>query len=295
MPAGLQDIQKRIKSVSNTRQVTKAMEAVSASKMRRAVEAAKESREYAAAGWSLVHDISAQGGNHPLLEKRDGKSTLGILITANRGLAGGLNSNMMKAYAAEVAKGGEWKHISIGKKGTQFANRMDWELIESYDDLSGKPSIVGVRPIATTVMEAFTAGNYDRVVVGFTDFKSSLLQQPAVKTLLPIQPDDSISDASGDEKAEQSDYQTTGVEYKFEPNAQAVLNTVLPRLVETQLYQALLENSASEHSARMIAMRNATDAANDMINQLTLTFNRARQAAITQEIAEIAAGAAAID
>lgn len=297
MGAGLQDINKRIKSVKNTRQVTKAMEAVSASKMRRAVEAANKSRDFSRAGWELVHDIGEvmEGDTHPLFASREGEKNLGILITANRGLAGGLNSSMFKAFKMEVEKGGDWKVISIGKKGSQFVRRMGWDLEAAYDEISNKPSIVGVRPVAKRVMDGFMSGEFDRVVVGFTDFKSSLVQEPAVKTILPIVPGKTISEVSGSDKDEKTEYKASGVEYAFEPNPSAVLDALLPRLIETQMYQALLEASASEHSARMVAMRNATENASSMINDLTITFNRARQAAITQEIAEIAAGAAAVE
>lgn len=298
MAGGLQDIKKRIKSVGNTRQVTKAMEAVSASKMRKSTNQALTSRDYSSLGWQLINNLAkvTDEKNHPLLKKADKvENLLLIFITSDKGLCGGFNAQVIRQMD-NLLKNNQDKKIdiiAIGKKGQRVLKKLSKEIIGAYEGFSENPSIQQLRPVAQTSLEGFTSGQYQQVNIIFTDFKSAISQQPVVRRLLPLQ---DLEDLVGPEKnkVETQDLVST-TEYIFEPNPQELLDAILPRLLEVQIYQAMLESAASEHSSRMMAMRNATDSANEMINELTLTFNQARQAAITQEIAEISAGSAALE
>lgn len=321
---GLQGLKKRIKSIKSTRQVTKAMEAVSASKMRKAVAKALASRDYAGLGWEVVQGLahSSDVAEHPLFVKRPVKSSLLVIYTSDRGLCGAMNAQLIRQVSkwikAKQEAGVKLRVISIGKKGQHAITRLGLPLEQSYVSLGDKPTSVILRPIASTAMDFFQTSTVDEVVVAFTDFKSSLVQVPVIKTLLPFSA--AISQTSGDAEsagAGSGERANSGAsntllrasrpapspatttsnlsEYVFEPGKESILNTLIPRLVEIQVYQALLESVASEHSSRMLAMRNATDAASDMISNLTLTYNQARQAGITQEIAEISAGRLALE
>ncbi|MBD3311710.1 MAG: ATP synthase F1 subunit gamma [Candidatus Magasanikbacteria bacterium] len=309
-------IQRRIKSVKNTRKITKAMEMVAAAKMRRAVEAALNTRTYASLAWDLLVNLSkSQKKVLPLLETRPVKKLLVILVTSNRGLCGSFNSNILKKIAKELA---DPKNISrhrlldsiiepsenieidvlgVGKKGVSFAKKNDYDLIASFTELSDTPKLDDVLPITKMVIDDFIEKKYDKVVVAYTDYQSAISQVAKLRQVLPVSEFDlekMLEEAGEDDDFDiKSDLDIS--DYVFEPSKEEVLDIILPRLVETQIYQALLESSASEHSARMLAMRNASDAAGDMIEDLTLTFNKARQAGITQEIAEIASGAAALE
>ncbi len=277
-------INRRIKSVVNTKKITKAMELVSASKMRKAVSAVLASRPYAKMAWNLAAQLEARGEEaHPLMRARpEIKRTLAVLVTSDRGLCGGFNAQVLKA-ASEIIRSranGSVDFIAVGRRGEQWIRRRNLPLNAAFEDLvaGGAPPASKVRPIARLLRDGFTKQGYDEVIAIYTDFVSSVLQKPTVKTLLPL------SEGA----------RHLGMEYLFEPDARSVLDALLPRIAESQLYQAILESLASEHSARMLAMKNATDAAADMIDDLRLTFNQARQAGITQEIAEISAGRAAL-
>ncbi|MBT4857326.1 ATP synthase F1 subunit gamma [Candidatus Uhrbacteria bacterium] len=299
MAANAKVVKRRIKSIANTMKITKAMELVAASKMRRAIQSVLGTRPYAQLAWQTVNAISRATGEttHPLLEEKpDATKTLLILFTADRGLAGGYNVNMIKTAikAVKAIDDSEVEAISVGKRGTAALARNEVPVIATFEDLSKKPVFEDILPIGNMVIEAFIRGDYKRVVVGYTDFISGLTQKPRTFELLPLgQPDDALGDVSRgkDEAIEVKE----ASEYKFEPNPQEVLNRILGRLVETMLYQALLESTASEHSARMMAMRNATDSAKDMLGELKFAYNRLRQASITQEIAEISSGKAALE
>jgi len=302
MPSGIHDIKKRIKSIKNTRQVTKAMEAVSASKMRKATEQAVTTRQYSSLGWQLIQNLSlvTDESQHPLLKAAVApQKILLIFITSDKGLCGGLNSQVirqMDRYLQEHPVP-QIDIISIGKKGQYVLKKLRRNIVGAYEGLTDQPSIIALRPIAQTALAGFQSGQYDQVQIIFTDFKSALTQQPVIRQLLPLQKE-ALENIVGADKDNQVDLQPTTsqpTEYIFEPNPKELLDAVLPRLLEVQIYQAVLESAASEHSARMLAMRNATDSANEMIKDLTLTFNQARQASITQEIAEIAAGRAALE
>ncbi|MEK7539795.1 MAG: ATP synthase F1 subunit gamma [Patescibacteria group bacterium] len=320
MAGGLQILKKRIKSIQSTRQVTKAMEAVSASKMRKAVAKALASRDYAGLGWEVVQRLAQSSDvlEHPLFVKREVKASLLIVYTSDRGLCGAMNAQLLRQVSkwmkVKQSAGVKVKLITIGKKGQNSLRRLGLTLDQTYVSLGDKPSSVALRPVASSVMQWFQSGEVDEVVVAYTDFKSSLTQVPTIKTLLPFSA--AILETSGDvvssgERAHPGASNTllrasplalppspadrNWSEYIFEPGQEGILNTLIPRLVEVQVFQALLESVASEQSSRMVAMRNATDAASDMINDLNLTYNQARQAGITQEIAEISAGRLALE
>lgn len=321
-------IKNRIKSVGNTKKITKAMEMVSAAKMRKSVEAALNTRAYAVMARELMRHLSKveKKPHYELLIERKVKNLLIIFISSNRGLCGSFNANIMRKTAAALADAQklathyieEGKDIppedevnvhiiGIGKKSADFAKRNGYNLVAVYDNLSEAKSFEEIAPISRMFMEEYKKGNYDKVMVAFTDYKSSLSQESKLRQLLPVSARDIEEMLSGlgrnadSGKAELKEEVATGGDrfslnsYIFEPSEEQIINYVLPRLVEVQLFQAVLESGASEHSARMMAMRNASDAAGDMINELSLTFNKARQAAITQEIAEIAGGAAALE
>ncbi len=279
-------INRRIKSVVNTKKITKAMELVSASKMRKAVSAVLASRPYAKMAWGLAARLEAKGEEaHPLmLQRTEVKRTLAVLVTSDRGLCGGFNAQVLKAASELVRTRGKdaIDFIAVGRRGEQWIRRRNLPLKAAFEDLvaGGAPAVSKIRPIARMLRDGFVKGDCDEVIVVYTDFISSVLQKPTVKTLLPIKKDVEPEALVG--------------EYLFEPDPRSVLDALLPRIAEAQLYQAILESLASEHSARMLAMKNATDAASDMIDDLRLTFNQARQAGITQEIAEISAGRAAL-
>ena len=317
MAVNTKAIKRRIKSVGNTKKITKAMEMVAAAKMRKATEAAINTRTYAAMAWNLLVNLSkVQQVKLPLLEIRPVKKLLVILFTSNRGLCGSFNANIIRKTTAQLVDpknisrhrvGGksiepsdkiEIDVIGVGKKGAQFAKKMGYNLIAAFTDFSDTPKLMDILPLSKMVIEEYQKKNYDKVVVAYADYKSAILQIAKLRQVLPISEVDlekmsgELGEESGIRNQELGNLELS--DYLFEPDKNAVLRIILPRLVETQVYQAALESAASEHSARMMAMRNASDSASDMIKELTLTFNKARQAGITQEIAEIAGGAAAL-
>ncbi len=292
------------------------MEMVAAAKMRKATDAALNTRTYATMAWDLLVNLSkTQKEKLPLLDVRPVKKLLVVLITSNRGLCGSFNSNIIRKTSAQLrdpknisrqrTEMGEVEPseeieidvIGIGKKGADFAKKNNYNLIASYSEFSDTPKLDDVMPISQMIIDEYIKGNYDKVVVAYTDFKSAIAQVAKLRQVLPVSEHDleKMIGELGADKDKKEKTETKVADYVFEPSKSEVLETILPRLVETQVYQAVLESSASEHSARMMAMRNASEAAEDMIKELNLTFNKARQAAITQEIAEIAGGAAALE
>jgi F-type H+-transporting ATPase subunit gamma len=294
-------IKRRIKSVKNTRKITKAMELVAASKMRRAVNSVLGTRPYSKLAWNTILSIGKAVDTtlHPLLRKpSDVNKVLIILITSDRGLAGGYNSNMIRATREKVRQLGSNVNIEtvcIGKRGADAMKRMDLPVIASFTDITNKTTFEEVLPIGRMVIEEFTKGSYDKVLVAYTDFVSAIVQKPLILDLLPLGTPESTKQIGEVEKETVEKTFSEAKEYTFEPSPHHVLDKILPRLVETMVYQAVLEGAASEHSARMMAMRSASDAAGEMIDDLTFTFNQARQAGITQEIAEISSGKAALE
>ncbi len=297
-------IKRRIKSVSSTKKITKAMQMISAVKMRRAVQNVLAARSYANLGWEIVNDIAKKIDVrvHPLLKSRRVKHIGLILITSNRGLAGGFSSRLLHevhryvlSVRAEVDA--EADIILSGKHGRNIFHKFGHEVVAEFNKVDLTTRIEEILPIAQMVMQDFVNGKYDRIVVAYTDYNSAINQTPRVKQILPLTNDDGLLGHIENEAPDQEKTlaTNTGFGYLFEPDPKRVLNVLLPRLVETQIYQAVLESDASEHSARMMAMQNATDAAEGMIKELNYSFNKARQAAITQEISEIVGGAAALE
>lgn len=295
------------------------MEMVAASKMRRAVSAVLAIRPYAHAAWSVLTNMARAFENYetPLLAAREVKKICIVLVSSNRGLCGGFNSQLLRKVIEQVKNPAKLKvnrvgdrriesrvpdseiqidFIAVGKKGAAVVRKLGKNIIATFDDLTYLPSVEDVRPLARLVIDEYTVEKYDKVVIVFTDYISAVSQQPKLRQLLPISKVDLEKQlAEMDIHAEEMGLEAPPMEYKVEPDARAILENILPRLVEMQIYHAVLESNASKESARMVAMRNATDAAEDMVNNLTLIFNQIRQAGITQEIAEISAGRAALE
>ena len=287
MPVSTRVIRRRIKSVTNTRKITSAMELVAAAKMRKATAAALSSRPYAGGAWDAVRAVTraAAPDVHPLLRRHAGSPApaLVVLFTSDRGLCGGYNARALKAFFDRNAQLAVADVVTIGRRGEQALIRAGLAPVASFHDLGDRPSPTSVRPLARFAINGFVSEKYSRVLVVSTHYKSALTQLPYVTELLPLHEENSAEEKHG-----------ASPEYLFEPSPREVLDLVLPRIVESQLYQALLEATASEHAARMLAMRSASDAAADMIDDLSLTYNQSRQAGITREIAEISSGAAAL-
>jgi F-type H+-transporting ATPase subunit gamma len=288
------------------------MELVSAAKMRRAIEAVLKTRSYANLSWLTVLDLAKAAEKnqklHELLRPRQTIKKVGIiLISSNRGLCGGFNANIINkaiksidpTLALPLSRGGEKPSVEfviLGKKGAAVHRRFGFNLAAEFDKPDVVTEIAEVLPVAKMAIKDYLDGRYDKIMLAYTDFISAAKQIPRVKQLLPVTLTSNPLSLRerGESGAERSDGVRGMQEYIFEPNAKEVLNEMIPRLLEIQMFQAMLESNASEHSARMLAMRNASDAANDMIDDLTLTYNKARQANITREIAEIAGGAQAL-
>ncbi|MBI4406936.1 MAG: ATP synthase F1 subunit gamma [Candidatus Kerfeldbacteria bacterium] len=303
------EIKNRLRSIKNSKKITKAMEMVSAAKMRRAVQAALNTRAYANLLWGLINRVMSQVELNPSdpvrrffvapqLPAGQPEHITAIVLTSNRGLCGAFNSNVIKRAIKLVKRHGrsQVELIAIGKKGVNTFNTIGIkaELAYAKDDTAKDTG--SISEIAAHVYQQFKAGKTDRVLVLYTDYHSAVLQVPVTKQLFPLLQAGSIAEAVENvtDVAHSATVEPTGTEYLYEPGKIDVLDYVVPRLAEVQIYQALLESNASEHSARMLAMKNATDAAGDMIDELVLAFNRARQAVITKEIAEISAGTAAV-
>jgi F-type H+-transporting ATPase subunit gamma len=292
-------IKKRINSVKNIKKITRAMEMVAASKMKRAVEQALDTRAYAEVSLEFLVNLSYQANlEHLLLEQRELKNILAVVITSNKGLCGSYNNNIFKEVRKAIDSYADCniEFITIGKKAEKLAKKLDKKLLASFIDISDKPSFEEILPISNLTIQSFKEKKYDEVLVIYTDFVSAIKQVPCQRPLLPISQKTlrkmlaNLGKESQDVKASKD----SSALYLFEPSSKEVLEKVLPRLTEMQLFQSLLEANASEHSARMMAMKNASSSASDMIDELTLSFNQARQASITQEIAEISSGAAAL-
>lgn len=295
------DIRRRIKSISNTKKITKAMEMVASSKMRKAVNGVLASRPYSDLAWQLILNVAgkANGKHNRLLAKRKKINSVGIvLISSNRGLCGSFNQQVVKTAVELIRKEKAVKTdlnidlISVGKKGSRSMLRLGYNVVAEFDKPDVIKSISDISPMSKMIMTDFLNKKYDKVYLIYTDYISALKQIPRVKQILPIETTPDLFLGTVNEQKEQI---TKQFAYKFEPVAKEILGELLPRLLTVQVYQAYLESNASEHSARMLAMRNASDAAGDMIDELTLIFNQARQAAITREIAEIAGGKAALE
>jgi F-type H+-transporting ATPase subunit gamma len=285
--ATIRQIKSRIKSVRNTSKVTKAMEMIAASKMKRAQERTLAARPYAEKIKQVLADLAAQTRvgeeGHPLLVKRPVNKVAVIHITPDRGLCGGLVANVNRNAARFImdSKGVPVTSIAIGRKGRDFMLRSGQQVRAEFINMSDKPSVSDILPVARIVVDDYTAGLVDEVYVSYTQFVNTVSQKPAIVKLLPIEP--AVFEAGKNN------------EYIYEPTPQAVMSDLLPRFIEMSLYHALLEAIASEQSARMVAMRNATDNAHELIGELTLKYNKARQEMITKELLDIVGGVAALE
>jgi len=286
--AGAREIRTKIKSVANTRKVTRALEMVSASKIRKAQELMRASRPYARAMRQVIGHIAHATAEykHPFMVTRETVKRVGyIVVSTDRGLCGGLNANLFRKLLAEIrdqqAKGVEIDIVTIGSKASAFFRRLKVNVVGSVTHLGERPQISQLIGVIKVMLDAYSAGRVDRVNLAYNDFVNTMTQQASVHSLLPLPPADEFVSAHN-------------WDYLYEPDAETVMEHVLTRYVESLVYQAALENLASEHAARMVAMKSASDNATKLIDNLTLVYNKARQAAITQEISEIVGGAAAV-
>lgn len=288
--ASLRDIRRRIKSVKNTAQITKAMQMVAASKMRKAQEAALNGRPYAELLNRVLVSLRdrVDPSLHPLLEQREVQNELVILLSTDKGLCGGLNTNLFREAAAFDAN--RTSFISVGRKGTQFLARMKRKMIADFT-LKDHPSFLETKVISKFAIEKFLSGEVDRVTVLFPMFVNTLTQRPTPVALLPIT---SLEEAGLTNHASSVPLPDPEGGLLFEPDAQSILDAIVPYYVHYELYQMVLGTRASEHSARMVAMKSATDNAKQLVKDLTLEYNKARQAAITTELLEIATAQLAI-
>jgi F-type H+-transporting ATPase subunit gamma len=293
--ATLREIRRRIKSVKNTQQITKAMELVAASKMRRAQEHVLSSRPYTEKMHTVLSDLSSRtvagAALHPLLTHHTTGRVCLVFLTSDRGLCGSFNTNMIRHALdfmdAHKRAGEDVALVPLGKRGFEFMVRARAAVLSQFTDFPDKPTIhEHVAPVVNLLTNGYRDGTFKSVSLAYSQFVSTMTQRPLTVPLLPIT-EEHLAGAQGED-----DLAT--LDYIFEPSASDILDTLLPRYVEVQVYQALLESIASEQSARMVAMRNATDNALDIIDSLTLTYNKARQAAITRELIDIATSAAAI-
>ncbi|MFA5961098.1 MAG: FoF1 ATP synthase subunit gamma [Parcubacteria group bacterium] len=313
------DIKRRIKSINNTKKITRAMEMVSAAKMRRSVASVVGIRPYAHSAWSVLTNLARAFKDHQtgLLEVREVKSVLVIAIASNRGLCGSFNAQVAKKIKEEIMNPEKLKvnrigdkkiestvpnaelkidFITIGKKGEAMVRRLDKEIVATFPELTYLPKIEDVRAVAKIAIADYLAKKYDKVAVIYTDFVSAINQQTKIRQILPVSKVDIEKQiAEMDSAAKEYGLKEPEIEYKIEPSPKELLDYIFPRLIEMQIYHAILESNASKESSRMLAMRNATDAAGEMAEGLTLAYNQLRQAKITQEIAEISAGKATLE
>jgi F-type H+-transporting ATPase subunit gamma len=275
--------------VQNVAKITNALQLVAASRMRRAQQRAVSARPYAERLRYVLGNLASQRGGgedgslNPLLQQREGDRTTLIFFSPNRGLSGSLPGNLNRRAAAFLLEqGGTSQIVAVGRKGRDFFARTGARIIAEFTAMPDYPDLVDILGISRIAVDEFTNGNTDRVFVLYADFVNTVTQRPTLIQLLPIQPPEQRADGGG-------------VEYIYEPNTATVLDAILPRYVDMVLYDAALESAASEQSARFVSMKNATDAANDMIGSLRLTLNKARQEQITRELLDIIGGVAAIE
>ncbi len=299
--ANLRDIRRRIKSIKNTAQITRAMQLVAASKMKRAQDQAIAGRAYADLLNEVLVNLKSQTDEdaHPLLQTPEEGKELVILVTTDKGLCGGLNTNLLRLVAEK--SGPETIFVTIGTKGRAYLARTRRELLADFH-VKDPVDFADTKQVSKFAMEKFLEGGFSTVKVAFTNFVNTIKQEPLLETLLPISPIDLGRDkdfvgmgGDGEPAPAPEAGAPTGGGYLFEPNANAVLNSILPQYVNNQLYQMVLESRASEHSARMVAMKSATDNAKQIIKDLTLEYNKQRQAAITNELLEITTAMKALE
>jgi len=295
--AGIKELKTRIKSIQSTRKITRAMQLVSAAKMRKSQNAALSSRTYSSLAWNLISNLSKSVEQDiPLLRTYPKSSKVGVLlISSNKGLVGSLNLNLISKLK-EIESEAEvlCELIVYGKKAKNLIARLGKNLVADFPKIDKTPKIEDIYSIAKFISENYQTGQFKEIYLVYNHFYSTISQKPVIKTLLPFAKD-ILSDHKSKEKTEAKISKTYCYNYQFEPKPEVVLNHLLPRIIESQIYQAVLESDASEHSARMIMMKNATDAAGDLMSDLTLTFNQLRQGKITTELSEITAGRIALE
>jgi F-type H+-transporting ATPase subunit gamma len=283
MAKGIREIKRQIKSIQNTKQITKAMEMIAAARLRRAQQAAQSARPYAEKLREVIASIASSSGSatHPMLQKRPIQRTGYVVITSDRGLAGGYNANLLRKVMMTLREkhksSDEYMIFVIGRKGRDFLRRRNIALSTETTALPDFPKFSDIKDVAISAVKAYEEGAIDELVLVYNEFISAIAQRPVEKVLLPL----------GETKTQDA----ASASYEFEPSPEVVLEHILPRYAETLVFSAVLEGKASEFGARMTAMSNATKNATKLIAERTLQYNRARQASITQEITEIVAGA----
>ncbi len=294
-------IRRQIQSIKNTSQITKAMEMVAASKMRKSQESALMARPYAEAALHILESVSesVESSKHTLLENREVNNVCILVVSGDKGLCGGLNSNVIRETqkVIEKYKGKNISIVTIGKKAESFF-RKTGKITASFSGIGDTVELRETLPISKVIIDDFTNNKYDRVIAIYTNFISTIKQETRIKKLLPVtkrsieETIEEIEDMAIRNNGEEKEV-NNNIEYKFEPSAEEVLCKLLPNLIEIQVYHIIIESNASEHSARMVAMKNATDNAMEILGDLKLSYNYIRQQKITQEISEISAGVSA--
>jgi len=291
--ASAREMRLRIRSVKNISQVTRALEAVSASKVRKAVQAVNSTRAYASKAWQVLTHVAMQPGRenlHPLMVKRSEiRNSLAVVITGDRGLAGAYNGNVIRFIGHQFDQHKTPVHfIAVGRKGRDLMIRRRKNVVADFSHLPAAPSFMDVSAIGRMAVDEFLQGRADEVFLVYTDFHSMARQETVMKRLLPLEVD-------GGERVETFEHHTgPAAAYIYEPGESEILDEIIPRFTGLQIYQAVLESQASEHAARMLAMRNATDSALELVEQLKLSYNKVRQQAITNDILDIVGGANAL-
>lgn len=281
MAKGMREIKRQIKSTQSTKQITRAMEMVSAANLRRAQRSAEAARPYSDKLKEVVQSIAAgsKGIKHPMLQTREVKKTGYLVITSDRGLAGGYNANVLRKVMTEIRENhkstAEYSIFVIGRKGSNFFRKRNMPIVEEVTGVPDSPKFADIKSVASAAVKNFENGTYDQLFLVYNQFKNAITQVPTMIRLLPMEEVTGVAAAS----------------YEYEPSPEGVLEVLLPKYAETLIYSAVLEGKASEFGARMTAMNSATKNATKMISGYTLAYNRARQASITQEISEIVAGA----
>ena len=281
----IRKVKRRIKGVQNIAKITRAMEMIAASKMRKAQERGLAGRPYSEKIEQVIADLAALPEttmHHPLLQRRPVEKVTVVHITPDRGLCGGLNANLNRRLAGFILEQKiPVEVVAVGRKGRDFSVRNACKLCAEFTQLTDQPAFLDTLPISSIIIDEYTKGTADKVYVSYAQFVSTLVQKPVMKQLLPVEP--------------ATIPVSQNVDYIYEPGAEAVLGGLLPRFVEMEIYHAILESIASEQSARMVAMRNATDSANELIGDLTLLYNKARQEAITRDLLDIIGGVVALE
>ena len=283
--ANIRQIRRRIRGVQSTAKITRAMEMIATSKMRRAQEAGVAGRPYDEKIRQVISDLAALtqsgGALHPLLQRRPASRVAVVHITPDRGLCGGLNANINRTTASFILEQtAPVTLITVGRKGNEFMRRVGRDIRAEFNRLGDRPSLMDTLPISRIVIDDYTSGLVDMVYLAYARFVTTMVQTPVMEQILPVEPMELPA--------------LENVEYIYEPGSAEVLGALLPRFVEMEVYHAILESIASEQSARMVAMRNATESAKELIDDLTLMYNKARQESITTELLDIAGGAAAL-